>query len=114
MSETNISNPAYRIETERLVVRCYKPSDAQLLANSVTESLDHLKPWMPWAHDEPEPIEEKATRLKSCAAGSTWDRITPMVSSTQERIACLVARAYIHVSGTINLRSDIGLKMPYV
>ena len=83
MNETNISNPAYRIETERLVVRCYKPSDAQLLADSVTESLDHLKPWMPWAHNEPEPIEEKAARTeKSVAAGSTLDRITPMVSST--------------------------------
>ncbi len=64
MSETNISNPAYRIETQRLVVRCYQPSDAQLLANSVTESLEHLKPWMPWAHNEPEPFQKKIDRLK--------------------------------------------------
>jgi RimJ/RimL family protein N-acetyltransferase len=53
MSETKILNPAYRIETERLVIRCYQPSDTQLLANAVLESLEHLKPWMPWAHDEP-------------------------------------------------------------
>jgi RimJ/RimL family protein N-acetyltransferase len=58
MSEPKFINPAYRIETERLVVRCYQPSDAQLLANSVRESIEHLKPWMPWAHDEPRPIEE--------------------------------------------------------
>ncbi len=64
MSETNISNPAYRIETERFVLRCYNPSDAQLLTDSVNESLDHLKPWMPWAHDEPEPLEAKVKRLK--------------------------------------------------
>jgi RimJ/RimL family protein N-acetyltransferase len=57
-------NPAYRIETERLVVRCYDPSDAQMLAEAVTESLEHLKPWMPWAHNEPEPIELKVARLK--------------------------------------------------
>jgi len=63
MSEAKIINPAYRIETERLVVRCYQPSDAKLLAESVTESLEHLKPWMPWVHDEPEPFVEKEKRM---------------------------------------------------
>jgi RimJ/RimL family protein N-acetyltransferase len=63
MSESKIINPAYRIETERLVVRCYGPSDAKLLAESVAESLEHLKPWMPWAHNEPEPFEEKEKRV---------------------------------------------------
>lgn len=57
-------NPAYRIETERLVLRCYNPSDAQMLADSIAESVEHLKPWMPWAHHEPEPIEFKIQRLK--------------------------------------------------
>ena len=64
MSAPKIVNPAYRIETERLVVRCYQPSDAQLLAESVTESLEHLKPWMPWAHNEPTPFEEKLEGVK--------------------------------------------------
>jgi RimJ/RimL family protein N-acetyltransferase len=59
MSETKISNPAYRIETERLVVRCYQPSDAKLLAESVTENVEHLKTFMPWAHDEPTSFEQK-------------------------------------------------------
>jgi len=64
MSTTNIINPAYRIETERLVVRCYQPTDAPLLAESVTESVEHLKPWMPWAHDEPMPLEKKLEGVK--------------------------------------------------
>ena len=64
MSETKIINPAYRIETERLIVRCYQPSDAGLLAESVTESIEHLKPWMPWAHNEPTPFEEKLQGVK--------------------------------------------------
>lgn len=59
-----ISNPVYRIESKRLVVRCYNPSDAQMLADSVRESVEHLKPWMPWAHNEPEPFEEKVKRLQ--------------------------------------------------
>jgi len=64
MSEPNFINPAYRIETERLVVRCYQPRDAGLLAESVTENIEHLKPWMPWVHDEPELFDEKVKRLK--------------------------------------------------
>ena len=63
MSDSKISNPAYRIETARLIIRCYQPSDAALLADSVRESVEHLKPWMPWAHNEPEPFEEKAKRV---------------------------------------------------
>jgi RimJ/RimL family protein N-acetyltransferase len=64
MSDAKIANPAYRIETKRLVVRCYNPSDAQLLADSVRESVEHLKPWMPWAHNEPQRIEAREELLR--------------------------------------------------
>lgn len=64
MNRCEFSNPAYRIETKRLVVRCYDPSDAPLLAESVLESLEHLRPWMPWVYNEPEPMEDKVGRLK--------------------------------------------------
>ena len=64
MNGPEFANTAYRIETKRLVLRCYNPSDAVMLAESITESVEHLRPWMPWAHSEPEPIEEKVQRLK--------------------------------------------------
>jgi len=64
MSRPEFSNPAYRIETKRLLVRCYSPSDAPLLAESVRESLEHLRPWMPWVDNEPEPMEVKVERLR--------------------------------------------------
>ena len=64
MSESKIINPAYRIETERLVVRCYQPLDTQLLADSVLESVEHLKPWMPWAHNEPRLFEDRLEGVK--------------------------------------------------
>ena len=34
----------YRIETERLVLRCYEPDDAPLLKEAVDESIEHLLP----------------------------------------------------------------------
>jgi RimJ/RimL family protein N-acetyltransferase len=64
MNAHEFSNPAYRIETRRLVVRCYQPTDGPLLAESISESVEHLRPWMPWAHAEPEPLEEKVQRVK--------------------------------------------------
>ena len=64
MSELPFSNPAYRIETQRLIVRCYEPADVQLLAEAITENIEHLRPWMPWVYAEPEPIEEKVKRIR--------------------------------------------------
>ncbi len=46
-----------RIVTERLVVRCYEPSDAPLLKEAVDSSLDHLRAFMNWAWDAPLPLE---------------------------------------------------------
>lgn len=60
--------PPYRIETERLVIRCYEPRDAPLLKDAVDSSLDHLRPWMPWAEHEPQTLEEKIDLLKSFRA----------------------------------------------
>jgi RimJ/RimL family protein N-acetyltransferase len=49
--------PAYRIHTRRLVIRCWEPGDASKLKAAVDGSLDHLRPWMPWAHQEPKELE---------------------------------------------------------
>ena len=64
MSDYKIPNPAYRIETKRLIIRCYDPSDAKLLEEAVLQSLEHLKPWMPWAHDEPIPLEMRTKAMQ--------------------------------------------------
>jgi len=64
MSPVEHPPPPYLIRTERLVVRCWEPRDAPLLKNALDESLDHLRPWMPWAADEPKPLEDKAELLR--------------------------------------------------
>jgi RimJ/RimL family protein N-acetyltransferase len=60
-----MATPPYRIVTPRLVIRCYRPGDAEALQTAIHASLDHLKPWMPWAHDEPEELEAKVQRLRT-------------------------------------------------
>ena len=54
----------YRIETERLVIRCYEPRDAPLMKDAIDSSLEHLRPWMPWARLEPQTLDEKLELVK--------------------------------------------------
>jgi RimJ/RimL family protein N-acetyltransferase len=54
----------YRIETERLVIRCYEPRDAPLLKDAIDASLEHLRDWMPWTANEPQTLEQKTDLLK--------------------------------------------------
>jgi RimJ/RimL family protein N-acetyltransferase len=56
--------PAYRIVTPRLVVRCWDPRDAPLAKEAIDSSLDHLRPWMPWARHEPQTLAEKVELLR--------------------------------------------------
>jgi RimJ/RimL family protein N-acetyltransferase len=56
--------PAYRILTPRLVIRCWQPEDAVKLKEAIDSSVEHLRPWLPWAHNEPESLERKYTRIR--------------------------------------------------
>jgi RimJ/RimL family protein N-acetyltransferase len=60
-----VNHPPYRIVTSRLVIRCWEPRDAPLLKEAIDSSLDHLRPWMPWAKDEPQSLEEKVALLRT-------------------------------------------------
>src|SRR5437764_14032089 len=55
--------PPYRIVCERLVLRCYDPADAPLVKDAVDSSLDHLRPWMPWAQ-APASLDETIALLR--------------------------------------------------
>ncbi|CAB4593095.1 unannotated protein [freshwater metagenome] len=49
------------------VVRKYEEDDASALMRAVTESLDHLLPWMPWAKFEPQSVEQRKALIRE------WD-----------------------------------------
>ncbi len=56
--------PAYRIVTDRLVLRCYEPRDAAPLKAAVDRSLSHLVPWLAWARAEPQSLDSKVALLR--------------------------------------------------
>lgn len=55
---------AYSIHTPRLILRCWHPTDANLLQRVINDNLEHLRPWMDWAQQEPESLEMKTERLR--------------------------------------------------
>jgi len=54
----------YRIETERLIIRCYEPSDAMKLHETIISSADHLRPWLPWMQQEPKNPGARASLIR--------------------------------------------------
>lgn len=66
--------PAYRVVTERLVLRCWEPRDAPLLVESITASIEHLRATMLWAKNEPEPLERKIAFLRQMRAKFDLDQ----------------------------------------
>lgn len=65
MTSREIPGPAYRVHTRRLLVRCWDPADAPLVKAAIDASLEHLRPWMPWAENEPEDLQAKIERLRA-------------------------------------------------
>jgi ribosomal-protein-serine acetyltransferase len=50
-----VSAPA----TQQLVVRRWEPGDVPALHEAVLDSIEHLRPWMPWIAKEPLGLEER-------------------------------------------------------
>ncbi len=88
-----------RIESERLVIRCWHPEDAPALKDAIDNSLGQLREWVPWAMDEPSSIHTLATRLGAMrddfVAGRDW--AYAVFESGESR---LVGGAGLHPRGT--------------
>lgn len=56
-----------RIETPRLLMLAPRPGVGPALNRAVLDAQDHLKPWMPWAHETPtvEQSEAVARRMQA-------------------------------------------------
>jgi ribosomal-protein-serine acetyltransferase len=57
-----------RIEGSGLLIRRWVEDDAQTLERIVTESVEHLRPWMEWVVHEPMTIEQRRELIRS------WER----------------------------------------
>lgn len=64
----DLSRPAYRIETERLLLRCWDPADAPELRRAIDRSAAELRPWIPFMKDEPRSLAQTADWLRGLRA----------------------------------------------
>ena len=66
---TGHERPDELINRAPVTLRRYRSEDLEALFRAVTESLDHLRPWMPWAADY------SLASAQECLAGSIkgWD-----------------------------------------
>ncbi|HUD17614.1 MAG TPA: GNAT family protein [Acidimicrobiales bacterium] len=56
------------VSTPRLTLRRWGPADASALSTAVESSLDHLRPWMSWAADEPLSAEARLDLIRAFEA----------------------------------------------
>jgi RimJ/RimL family protein N-acetyltransferase len=64
MTSEGGQGPAYRVVTPRLTIRCWDPADAPGMKEAVDSSLEHLRPWMPWAAHHPAPLQTSIDLLR--------------------------------------------------
>lgn len=68
MQETTPTRTAYRVETDRLVLRCWEPGDARVMRSSLDRNDQHLRPWIPFMKDEPRSLQQSAEWLRGIRA----------------------------------------------
>ena len=100
MSPVRTISPApTEIHIGDYVVHKYEITDAPALVRAVTESLNHLSPWMPWARFEPQSVEQREELIRSWSAA--WDAGTEFIMGIflDERV---VGGTGLHLRGAEN------------
>ena len=93
-----------RIETERLILRCPQPGDGAAVNAAICESLDALRPFMPWAQAAPSLDESELV----CRRAQARFRLREdLVLSMFERAADGSERRYVGGSGLLRILWDV-------
>jgi len=93
-----------RIETERLILRCPQPGDGALVNAAVFESLEALRPFMPWAQTAPSVDESE---LVSRRAQARFRLREDLVMSMFERAADGGEGRYVGGSGSHRISWEV-------
>lgn len=98
--------PPERIDAEVLVLRRVRIEDAGWIAGAVGASLDHLRPWMPWA--VPEAASPRAQLARVAEADELWE-------AGADYIYSVLPRGEDTVAGQVGLHRavDGGIEIGY-
>jgi RimJ/RimL family protein N-acetyltransferase len=73
--DNKIRQKAYRIETGRLLLRCWSPADAPVLRKALDDCDQHLRPYIPFMKDEPRSLDDTAQWLRGHRAAFDLDQM---------------------------------------
>lgn len=65
---------AYRVQTDRLVLRCWSPDDAPRYRAALDVNDEHLRPMIPFMRDEPRTLQQTAQWLRGIRAAFDLDQ----------------------------------------
>ena len=87
------------LQVGEYLVRKYEPSDAEALVIAVTESREHLRPWMPWIKFEPQTVTQRAELIETW--NEAWEERAEFVLGIffDDRV---VGGTGIHLRGPVN------------
>lgn len=74
-TKTQPKPTAYRVETDRLVLRCWSPEDAPRLRTALDVCDGHLRPMIPFMKDEPRTLQQTAQWLRGHRAAFDLDQM---------------------------------------
>lgn len=101
-------NPAYRIVTPNLVLRCWQPQDAPLLHAAFSpKNVAHLRPFLYWAENEPRPLPEIIQWLRTRRAQFDLDQdYTYAIFNREETL--VLGSSGLHTRSKDSLTREIG------
>lgn len=67
--QTQPTGPAYLIITSRLVIRCWQPGDVFSYQKALSENVEHLSTFMPWAVGYTPSLEDDLQRIRRWRGG---------------------------------------------
>ena len=69
------------------MLRRWRPADAEIQEQAVTESLEHLRPWMPWVAFEPQSLARRRRCSPSGSANGRRAGTSTSPCSATDRVA---------------------------
>jgi RimJ/RimL family protein N-acetyltransferase len=100
-----VPSPPGELVLEEFVLRRYQQEDAPALAAAVSESLEHLRPWMPWAALEPTTLKDREKLL------AQWDR--DWTEGTQYSFGMFRGGRVVGGAGLMRRIAEDGLEIGY-
>ena len=94
-------------ETERLLIRAPQPGDGSAVNDAIRESIDELRPWMPWARVVPSVAESETYARESALRFRNHEDLPLLLFRKSDGLVRRRERAAQHRLGRAALRDRL-------